>query len=195
MNIQITGASGSGKTFLGKKLSEVLKYNFVDSDDILWLWKNDVQPYTIAIKDEDACKELQQILLNNKSTIASGMFYPWSESLIEMFDLLIIIETDNQIRKQRIVDREYEMYGSRAKKGGDMYNQFNEFLNWAMHYDISDDKLGSKKETDKWSKKFQNVLYLDGNKPIEEKINLVLKKINEINNNYDKILCKKGLIT
>ena len=44
MNIQITGASGSGKTFLGKKLSEVLNYNFVDTDDILWVWDEDVQP-------------------------------------------------------------------------------------------------------------------------------------------------------
>lgn len=184
MNIQITGASGSGKTFLGKKLSEVLNYNFVDTDDILWVWDEEVQPYTIAVSDEESCKILKQILLKNNSTIVSGMFYPWSESLILMFDLLIIIETNKEIRKKRIIEREFEMYGNRFKKGGDMYEQFNQFLDWAMSYDTSDDKLGSKRETDNWAKKFDcKVLYIDGSKPIGEKIKIILERIKEINNN------------
>lgn len=184
MNIQITGASGSGKTFLGKKLSEVLNYNFVDTDDILWVWDEEVQPYTIAVSDEESCKILKQILLKNNSTIVSGMFYPWSESLIPMFDLLIIIETNKEIRKKRIIEREFEMYENRFKKGGDMYEQFNQFLDWAMSYDTSDDKLGSKRETDNWAKKFDcKVLYIDGSKPIGEKIKIILERIKEINNN------------
>lgn len=184
MNIQITGASGSGKTFLGKRLSEVLNCNFVDTDDILWVWGQDVQPYTIAVSDEESCEILKKELLNNPSTVASGMFYPWSESLIDMFDLLIIVETSKEIRKKRIIDREFEMYGNRYKKGGDMYEQFNQFLDWAMTYDVSDDKLGSKKETDNWAKKFKcEILYIDGNKTIEEKINMILAKIKEIDYN------------
>lgn len=184
MNIQITGASGSGKTFLGKKLSEVLNYNFVDTDDILWVWDEDVQPYTIAVSDEESCKILKQILLKKNSTIVSGMFYPWSESLIPMFDLLIIIETNKEIRKKRIIEREFEMYGNRFKKGGDMYEQFNQFLDWAMSYDTSNDKLGSKRETDNWAKKFDcKVLYIDGSKPIGEKIKIILERIKEISNN------------
>lgn len=187
MNIQITGASGSGKTFLGKKLSEVLNYNFVDTDDILWVWDENVQPYTIAVSDEESCKILKQILLKNNSTIVSGMFYPWSESLIPMFDLLIIIETNKEIRKKRIIEREFEMYGNRFKKGGDMYEQFNQFLDWAMSYDTSDDKLGSKSETDNWAKKFDcKVLYIDGSKPIGEKIKIILERIKEISNNKKK---------
>lgn len=182
MNIQITGASGSGKTFLGKKLSEILNCNFVDTDDILWVWKEGVQPYTIPVSDKDSCKSLKNELINNKSTIASGMFYPWSKSLISRFDLLIIIETDKKLREKRIINREYQMYGDRFKKGGDMYSQFNEFLKWSMDYDISDDKLGSKKETDKWAAKFKcDILHLDGNKPLEEQITIVLKTINKIN--------------
>ena len=181
MNIQITGASGSGKTFLGKTLSKILNYNFIDTDDILWVWKDNVQPYTIPISDEEACKILKNELTNNKSTIASGMFYPWSETLIDMFDLLIIVETSDKLRKKRIIDREYEMYGNRFKKGGDMYEQFNGYLEWAMNYNNSDDKLGSKKETEKWIKKFNcEILYLDGNKTIEEKVDIVLKKIKKV---------------
>lgn len=192
MNIQITGASGSGKTFLGKNLAKILKCNFIDTDDILWVWDKNVQPYTIAVSDDEACQKLKQILQRNNSTIASGMFYPWSETLINMFDLLIIIETSKEIRKKRIIDREYQMYGNRYKEGGDMYKQFNQFLNWAMEYDTSNDRLGSKKETNNWAKKFNcEVLYIDGNIKIEDKINIVLKKIREVNYNKN---CKKGAI-
>ena len=191
MNIQITGASGSGKTFLGRELSKTLKCNFIDTDDILWLWDENIQPYTVAVSDEESCKKLMQVLLNNSSTVASGMFYPWSESLIPMFDLLIIIDTSKEIRKKRIIAREYEMYGDRFKKGGDMYEQFNEFLNWSMSYDTSDDKLGSKKATDEWTKKFDcEILYIDGSKSINEKINIILTKIAEIEDNRRM----KGLI-
>lgn len=190
MNIQITGASGSGKTFLGKKLSEVLNFNFVDTDEILWVWDQNIQPYTIAVSDEDSCQRLKQELINNESTVASGMFYPWSESLINLFDLLIVLETDKEIRKTRIVNREFELYGERYKQGGDMFEQFNQFLNWAMEYDTSDDKLGSKKETDRWAKKFKcKVIYIDGNKEIDEKVNIILDEIKLLN--YDKN--KKGL--
>ena len=74
------------------------------------------------------------------------------------------------------------MYGNRYKKGGDMYEQFNKYLDWALKYDISDDPLGSKKETDKWAARFTcDVLYIDGNKNIDEKIRVVLKKIQDLN--------------
>ena len=33
MNIQITGASGSGKTYLGRKLARKIGCGFVDVDD------------------------------------------------------------------------------------------------------------------------------------------------------------------
>ena len=106
MNIQITGASGSGKTTLGKELSKKLKINFIDTDDILWVCEEKVQPYTIATDEKEACKILENILSNNVSTVASGIFYPWSEKLIDMFDLLIIVETEKEIRKERIIKRE-----------------------------------------------------------------------------------------
>lgn len=182
MNIQITGASGAGKSFLGSKLAEILDVNFVDTDEILWVWGENIQPYTVPTTDEEACNLLKEILDNNKSTIASGLFYPWSESLINRFDLLIVLETNKEVRKRRIIRREYEMYGDRYKFGGDMYEQFNSFLNWAMDYDTSTDKLGSKKETDKWAQKFKcPVLYIDGSKLLKSKIDIILKEIEKIN--------------
>ena len=65
MNIQITGASGSGKTFLGRELSKTLKCNFIDTDDILWLWDENIQPYTVAVSDEESCKKLMQVILSH----------------------------------------------------------------------------------------------------------------------------------
>lgn len=153
----------------------------------MWVWKDGIQPYTIAVDDEKACETLRNELINNESTIASGLFYPWSEPIINMFDMLVIIETDDEVRKQRIIKREYELYGNRSKKGGDMYEQFNKYLDWAMEYDYSNDKLGSKEETRKWANKFKGkILYLDGNGEIEENINIVLKIVKENNSRRSK---------
>lgn len=106
------------------------------------------------------------------------MFYPWSESLIDKFDLLVILETDKEIRRERIIEREQELYGDRYKEGGDMFEQFNGFLEWSMNYDYFDDRLGSKKATDEWAKRFKcPIIYIDGSMSLEEKIDIILKKI------------------
>ena len=181
MNVQITGPSGAGKTYLGKALSKRIGSNFIDTDDILWIWDKNVQPYTLSIDDKKACLILEEILNCNESTVASGMFYPWSESLIEKFDLLIILDTDNEIRRKRIIDREYKMFGNRFKEGGDMYKQFNEFLEWSMNYDFSCDELGSRKATNLWIEKFKcPVIYIDGGKELNENLDYILNYINEI---------------
>lgn len=181
MNIEITGASGAGKTYLGKALAEKLNCNFVDTDDILWVWDENVQPYTIAVDEKIACQKLKEELENHKNTVASGMFYPWSEDLISYFRLLIVLDTNKEIRRKRIIKREEEMYGERFKKNGDMYDQFTNYLNWSMNYDTSSDELGSKFATDKWERKFScDVLHIDGSLDLEEKIKIILNKINEI---------------
>ena len=151
MNIQITGASGSGKTYLGRKLAKKIEYEFVDVDDLIWVWDEDIQPYTMPVSTEVS------------------------------FDLLIVVETDDKIRKKRLIKREYKMYGNRAKKGGDMFEQFNRFLNWAMSYEYSQSISGSRFETDKWALKFEDrVLYIDGSWPLYKKIKVIQKKLRSL---------------
>ena len=66
MNIQITGASGSGKTYLGRKLAKKIEYEFVDVDDLIWVWDEDTQPYTMSVSTEVACEKLEKILYLHK---------------------------------------------------------------------------------------------------------------------------------
>jgi hypothetical protein len=73
------------------------------------------------------------------------------------------------------------MYGNRAKKGGDMFEQFNRFLNWAMSYEYSQSISGSRFETDKWALKFEDrVLYIDGSWPLYKKIKVIQKKLRSL---------------
>ena len=34
---------------------------------------------------------IEKILLNNEGIVASGIYYPWAEKLIDYFDLLIVV--------------------------------------------------------------------------------------------------------
>ena len=179
MKIQITGASGAGKTYLGHCLSQKTGFIHIDTDDILWVWDKNIQPYTVSISEQEACEKLKHYIEGNKNLIATGLFYPWSEELIEDFDLVINLITSTKIRKQRILDREILMYGDRVSDDGDMYLQFQSFVEWACNYDSHDDKYGSKEATNNWIKKFNSpVITLDGSNSIEYNIEMIEKYIN-----------------
>lgn len=179
MKIHIMGASGAGKTYLGKKLAERLNYQFIDTDDIIWRWGEDAIPYTIAVPDEESNIILGNFLDINENAIVSGLFYPWAENHINKFDLLIYLKTSIEERRKRLVAREIEMYGDRVN--GDMKEQFESFLEWACQYDYHTDKYASRIESEKWIKKFScPVIYLDGAHDLEYKLNIILKKIYDI---------------
>lgn len=191
MKIEILGASGAGKTFLGDELSKKLNFAHIDTDDILWVWDDNIQPYTKSISDKEANCKLYKFMMDNNDLIASGLFYPWAENLIDYFDLLIYIKTPLEIRKKRIIDREIKMYGTRSLEKGDMEGQFKKFLKWACEYDYHSDPNGSKIESEKWIKKHKcPVLYLNGENNINENINTIINFINsieeEVNLSYDK---------
>lgn len=57
----------------------------------------------MPVSTEVSCEKLEKILLNNEGIVASGIYYPWAEKLIDYFDLLIVVETDDKIRKKDLL--------------------------------------------------------------------------------------------
>lgn len=151
--IHIYGASGSGTTTLGRKVSEVLGCTFLDSDDFFWKITNPM--YREKREPEELVKVLQEKIGSSDQVVLSGSLVDWGDGLIPEFTLAVRLTADTEVRLARIKDREYKKFGDRILPGGDMYDQHQQFLRWAEAYDTGSVHMRSKKRHDQWQKLLQ----------------------------------------
>jgi adenylate kinase family enzyme len=168
--IHILGASGSGTTTLGIAISERYGYIHLDTDDFFWE-KTDI-PFTVRRE-----KILRQNMLSDAVTeagkcVISGSLCGWGDVFISRFDLVIYISAPAEIRKKRLIDREFNRFGNRILPGGDMYDEHIKFIEWAMAYDTADVNMRSAKLHEEWLKQFTcPVIRLNGTDTCEHNFN------------------------
>lgn len=148
--IHIYGASGSGTSTLGRKISDELGYKFMDTDDYFWLPTN--PKYTTQRSKEERLALMKKDISENSNVVISGSLVDWGDELIPLFTLAIRLVTDVEIRIERIKRREKDKFGERIALGGDMYQQHLEFVEWARKYDTGSVNMRSKAKHDEWQK-------------------------------------------
>jgi len=175
--IHIYGASGSGTSSLGKYISKKLGYFFMDTDDYFWELTN--HPFTIKRDISTRIKLMKEDIERYGNVVISGSLVDWGDELIPLFTLAIRVETDTNIRLERLKIREQEKFGSRINIGGDMYDQHIKFINWAASYDDGGIDMRSKAKHDDWQKQLVCPLILvDGSIPLAKNFELIKKEIN-----------------
>jgi len=97
--IWILGTSGSGKTFLAKKLSDDLNIKHYDLDDIFWFRKYDKKR-----NERDRIKILSKICKTEK-WIIEGVFSSWVDKAIKRSDLVIWLDIHPSIMIWRVISR------------------------------------------------------------------------------------------
>ena len=102
MKIHIIGCSGTGKTYLAKKLSNKYSIPHYDLDNIYW--DNSFQKYGIKTEIEKRDKLLQDIL-EEDSWIIEGIYYKWLEQSFKNADIIYILDLPKYIYKFRIIKR------------------------------------------------------------------------------------------
>ena len=176
--IHIYGASGSGTSTLGRKISDELGYRFMDTDDYFWLPTN--PKYTTPRSKEERLALMRQDILENDNVVIAGALTDWGDELIPLFTLAIRLVTDVEIRIERIKKREQEKFGDRIAPNGDMYQQHIEFIRWARKYDTAGVNMRSKAKHDEWQKLLPcRQIVLDGADDLEENFKKVRMEIKE----------------
>lgn len=175
--IHIFGASGSGTTTLGKKISEELGYSFMDTDDYFWM---PTEPnFTLKRPPKERIERMKKDIDKSEKVVISGSLTDWGDVLIPYFTLAIRIEMDQNIRIERLEKREKERYGSRIEPGGDMHQQHIDLVEWAKSYDSGGMDIRSKAKHDEWQKLLScNILYLDGVDKLDDNFAKVLKVLD-----------------
>ncbi len=102
VKIHIIGCSGSGKTYLAKRLSE--KYNIprFDLDDIQW--DDTTGGYGVKMPIDKRNALLEEIL-KNESWIIEGVYYAWVGQGFKDADIIYLLDMPEFLYKWRIILR------------------------------------------------------------------------------------------
>ncbi len=100
--IYVIGTSGSGKTYLAKKISEKLKLKHYDLDDFYWIKK-----YTKK-RPKEKRKELAKKLSKKKSWVAEGIYGDWAIDLIKKAQIIVWLDVSAYKRSIRILKRYFK---------------------------------------------------------------------------------------
>jgi adenylate kinase family enzyme len=168
--IHILGASGSGTSTLGSELASLLPHVNFDGDDYYWLEK-----FTKKREPRDRIQLLKEDLSKYNEWILSGAVCDWGDELKPYFDLVIFLYTPQDIRLQRLKERECQRYGDDILPGGSKFEQLKTFLEWASLYDEAGLEVRSKTLHEHWMLDLScQILRIEGDHSVKERINIVL---------------------
>jgi len=174
--IHIFGASGSGTSTLGKKISELWGYTWLDTDDYYWLQTN--PPFVKSREKAERVRLIREDIEKYENVVLTGSLSGWGDELIPFFTLVVRIVIDRELRLERIRNRERERFGERIAPGGDMHEHHLEFLEWAGKYDTAGVEMRSKARHDEWQKLLQcPIVVVDGAEDLEKNCALIKERV------------------
>ena len=171
--IHVTGASGTGVTTLGIALATRLRVPHFDTDDFYWLPTN--PPFTAKRPAAERITLLSERLASRAGWVLSGSALKWGEPLEPLYDLIIFLTLNPQVRMDRIRRREFARYGDRIEPGGDMAEISSAFLAWAAAYDTAGEGQRSRVAHEAWlAASTIRVIRLDSSAPTPALVDVVL---------------------
>lgn len=179
VKIYVFGASGSGTTTLGKKLSLELAIEHFDADD--FFWKQTEIPFTQRYSYRHMNQALAARLKERNSWVLSGCVNSWGDQVVSGSDLFILCKAPTKLRIKRLKQREYEKFGLRILPGGDMYENHQRFIAWAAQYEEGLQKGRNARIHDKFVDQLSTeALILDSSKPLDKLLDKCLERINDL---------------
>jgi adenylate kinase family enzyme len=164
--ILITGAAGSGATTLGRALAARLGCAHEDSDTYYWVPTD--PPFTTTRPPEERIALLLPKLLARRDWVLSGQPIEWGAALEPLYELIVFLRLDHDLRMTRLRRRETADFGPRIAPGGDMALSNAAFLEWASSYDTAGPERRSLAQHERWlSKQACPVLRLDSAAPVD----------------------------
>ena len=174
--IIIFGAAGSGTTTLGRALARLLEFKHIDVDSFSWQDPNNQM--SGRLPHAQRVPLLQKVADNSSGFIMSGSICGWGDVFIPQFDLAVFIAAPMDIRLKRIKERETKQFGKRIAEGGDMFDHYNQFLDYAAIYDTGNPPERCRKLHEQWIEILPcPVVRLDGTRSGDKLIADIINKL------------------
>ena len=133
--IMIFGPSGAGKTALGRLVAQRMEFTFIDIDDYIWRWDTE-RPFTELMPREMRIERLMRAAIEAENFIMAGSMDSFHEPFDPLFRLAVFLTADAKVRMHRVHMREFQRFGERILKDGDMYEEHQRFLADGERYDV-----------------------------------------------------------
>lgn len=170
--LHIIGASGAGTTTLGATVATALGCAHEDTDTYFWLPSD--PPFVTPRTPEARLALLLPRLTASGDWVLSGSAVGWGKPLDPLYDLVVFLRLDADIRMERLRQREAARYGARIEPGGDMAEASRAFLDWAATYDTAGVEQRSLALHEQWlAKQRCPVLRLDTTQPVDRLVAIV----------------------
>jgi adenylate kinase family enzyme len=135
VRINVVGASGVGKTTLGRALAERFGIPHFDADAYYHLPTD--PPFREQRTPEDRCALLESDLRELDGWVLSGGAGTWNPAPSLRYTLHVFLWLPSELRIERLLRRERELYADRILPGGDMEADHAAFMAWTRGYDDS----------------------------------------------------------
>ena len=177
--VHIVGASGSGVTTFGRALATDWSVPHHDSDDYYWVPTE--PPFTQKRPIDERLALMKQLFLPRSSWVLSGSLFSWADTLLPYFDAVIFVNLENQIRMERIREREERRYGAEAiAPTGNRHDAFMEFMAWNAQYEDPDFTGRSRVSHENWLTSLHcPVLKVDSQMPVDEMVAQINEALNK----------------
>lgn len=169
--IAIVGGNGSGKTTLGAMLCKELHYKHMDIED--YYFEDAEVPYSRPRTYQEVVRLMEQDADRNPNFVISAVNADLGEKINSRYQCILYLRVPLELRMKRVKQRSYDKFADRVLPGGDMYEQEQDFIKMI--------ETKTMKKTDEWLQRMScPVLRLDGAKPLEETIRLLLPQLAQL---------------
>ena len=173
------GASGAGVTTLGRAVADALAVPHHDTDEYFWRPTN--PPFRRTRPREERLRLMREMFLDRSGWVLSGSLDEWGGSIVPLFDLVVFLRTQTEIRLQRLRAREARQFGADAvAPGGWRHTETEDFIDWAAHYDHGTREGRNLSRHLAWLDRVRcPVLRLDGTEPVASLVARVIAGLAE----------------
>lgn len=174
MKIMIMGASGAGATTLGNHfVKNNTRFLHLDSDD--YFWEKTDPPFQEARISDERNLLFETDFYSQENVVVTGSIFRWKTNYKDLFDLVVLLYIPQEIRLQRLAEREISTYGNKILFDEKLNAKYKAFLAWATEYDLEDNITSrSLKQQKQWLTEVKcSTLFLDGDLTVKERLELL----------------------
>lgn len=168
--IVVCGLNGAGKSTLGEALAKRLNFYFIDNEALYFPKTDTDYCYAFARTREEASRMLFEEIGAHRDFVFSCVKGDYGERIRPFIHLVVELNTPKDVRMRRVRSRSFGRFGARMLPGGDLYEREEAFFELVQSR--------TEDAVEKWLRTLScPVLRLDGTKPVEENVRLIIGRI------------------